>query len=404
MKGSGNASRNSWNRDRRKALKKARRTRRDYGRARPAAFGSSRAALPDRSRGRNPHLLTARLALRAMRRLAFGTARRAVGNCGTLTESGTRPPPAHRMANQATVNSIERAAIWVTGGRKCFFCGQLLSFRNLEVDHLIPRSSKANTVDELRSELGLPSDFNLESFLNRVPTHADCNRRKRHDLMSRHNLRYYFEIWGKAQPKLRQELERFKTQSDVDELVTQLLGQIHAGAISVREIVDLISVKSPDLAIQPSDPMVICLSCMVEDFENLPFPPPQLYDRMEQDLLTNLRGHLRRPLAMTEPSARDGESLSVRVAVWYSDLERIESAGIEPWSITELVPYTELYNEVGPSLYTEALQDSLDSILTAEREGCPECGAPVAVSSGASESGEYVVATCTSCGWNDFHG
>ena len=57
LKGSGNASRNTWNRDGRKALK-ARRTRRAYGRARSAALGAGGAALPARSRGRNPHRLT----------------------------------------------------------------------------------------------------------------------------------------------------------------------------------------------------------------------------------------------------------------------------------------------------------------------------------------------------------
>ena len=71
-----------------------------------------------------------------------------------------------------------RTAIWRTNDGRCFFCEEAVPFRELEIDHLIPRVTNTTRLSELMNSLDLPNDFHLDHLLNLVPTHGACNRRK----------------------------------------------------------------------------------------------------------------------------------------------------------------------------------------------------------------------------------
>ena len=83
------------------------------------------------------------------------------------------------MAEQR-YDSFERRAIWEAHGKRCAYCGQPLSFAELQIDHILPRALLKDDEqwDRIRGEQGLPAEFNLLGYENVQPSCRACNERK----------------------------------------------------------------------------------------------------------------------------------------------------------------------------------------------------------------------------------
>lgn len=70
-----------------------------------------------------------------------------------------------------------RTTLWEAYNRRCFFCKQVIDFRNMEVDHIIPQSlwKKPEKLKKVLKKLGLNEYFEKNSYYNLVPTHSSCN-------------------------------------------------------------------------------------------------------------------------------------------------------------------------------------------------------------------------------------
>ena len=64
---------------------------------------------------------------------------------------------------QQTFSIIDRRAFWEAHYRKCAYCGELVRFLALQIDHVIPESlaSKPDDLAAAKSAYGLPDDFDL---------------------------------------------------------------------------------------------------------------------------------------------------------------------------------------------------------------------------------------------------
>ena len=74
----------------------------------------------------------------------------------------------------------ERYGIWLAHKQSCWICRTPVSYIDMQVEHIIPADLK-NRQDELHAlieHLGLPSDFQIESYENWRPSHHNCNRDK----------------------------------------------------------------------------------------------------------------------------------------------------------------------------------------------------------------------------------
>lgn len=63
---------------------------------------------------------------------------------------------------------------------KCYLCGVPLDLTSMAVDHVVPEHLLAtpSLLDAVKSELGLPASFDLNSFENWMPACNSCNGRK----------------------------------------------------------------------------------------------------------------------------------------------------------------------------------------------------------------------------------
>lgn len=74
----------------------------------------------------------------------------------------------------------ERNGIWIAHNQACWLCRRPVSFEDMQVEHMLPVDLKSRP-DELARVLekfGLEPGFDIESFDNWRPSHADCNSRK----------------------------------------------------------------------------------------------------------------------------------------------------------------------------------------------------------------------------------
>lgn len=74
----------------------------------------------------------------------------------------------------------QRHAIWTVHLEKCYLCSKPIDLLSMQVDHIIPESLLENKDDlsNVISGFGLPSNFDLNSYSNWMPSCSACNRSK----------------------------------------------------------------------------------------------------------------------------------------------------------------------------------------------------------------------------------
>jgi hypothetical protein len=126
--------------------------------------------------------------------------------------------------------------------------------------------------------------------------------------------------------------------------------------------------------------------------------------------MTNLRAGATSVSVRTEASARNGETLSLRVAFWNLDLDQLDQTNIEPWKILEVSPYSEVYDQDWDRIFSRAvietyhgiIRDPEDTIFGLGR--CPNCGSTELHRSEATDyygDETYYFIACTECGWGE---
>jgi 5-methylcytosine-specific restriction endonuclease McrA len=99
-----------------------------------------------------------------------------------------------------------RYGLWKANGMRCLYCGHLVQYGELEIDHIIPACTGDTELERLRLTLGLGAEFYLGDTRNLAPAHHDCNRKKADTQFNEAALGFYLGTWAKKQDKLRQEL------------------------------------------------------------------------------------------------------------------------------------------------------------------------------------------------------
>lgn len=314
-----------------------------------------------------------------------------------------------------------RAALWRAYEARCFFCQTPIAFAELEVDHLIPGSlrDEDRVLCDLLSRLGLPPNFNLASLDNLVPTHARCNRRKSNLLFSDTSLRYYIELARARLPRVKEEIDRITVQTTNECVLVSVADRIERGLLSRDEVLRVLSVQSTEPPQPVSEPLVIGLSANVAELKRsgdlpkeAPAEYPQLCDWLERDLLSSLRAKGPAVVIPCEASERNGETLGVRVASWAFDLDRLPSIVAPWWELTEVAPYSEVYESPPDSLFLKALVQTANKAVRTSNSSrplacCPACGSR---NLSWSEDSAYHLADdlyyfvkCRDCNWCEEH-
>lgn len=141
------------------------------------------------------------------------------------------------MAEQR-FSRIDRWAFWEAYDRRCAYCGELVRFLTLEIDHIIPENlaSKPDDLAALKSAYGLPDDFDLRSELNLVAACGPCNGKKLAKLYPPGEIMIIREMARKKAETIAKLREKCGKESESDLLMARLGTAIESGAVSRGEI------------------------------------------------------------------------------------------------------------------------------------------------------------------------
>jgi hypothetical protein len=310
-----------------------------------------------------------------------------------------------------------RAGLWRAYECRCFYCQIPITFVELEIDHLLPESllNDINTFQSIISRLGLPSDFDLHSLDNLVPTHNQCNRRKSDLVFSDSSMRYYIELARDRLSRVKEEMERITVQSTNERILLTIADRIERGLLSREEVIRLLPIQKSDKVLPISEPLIIGFSVNVIVLQasgELPNGTPiiysQLCDWLEYRLLSTLRAKGLTLVVPCESSERNGETLSIRVASWALDLDNLQNLLDIWWTITEVMPYSEIYDSSPEPLFMKALiQGANKAVRTTDISRpwafCPSCGSEKLVWSEDSAyhliDDIYYFVKCQDCNW-----
>ncbi|WP_375773125.1 hypothetical protein NR798_20285 [Archangium gephyra] len=315
--------------------------------------------------------------------------------------------------SKQNIPTVLRMALWRANGFKCWYCDQLIDYFDLQVDHIIAETTPAKRVEELITKLGLPSNFTLNSTLNLVPAHHRCNRKKSDIELPEQSLRHYFDLWRTKQPAVQKERERLEKQTANGKLLSLLASRIATGQLMLGEVLNAIqSSKPPHTKSSSSEPLVVCFSINVMELlesntlpNDAPNEYPPLCDWLEKNLSDKVRTEITSPCVQTEPSGRNGETLSVRMAFWNLDVTALEKASLGDWQVLEVMPFSEIYEDGWDELFSRATVQAYHTIMQRDADRCPRCGGKgvsVRELTDYEHDEAYYIYECKECGWYDW--
>jgi len=87
-----------------------------------------------------------------------------------------------------SIDRYTKQALWEAHKKRCFYCGESLSFNNIQVDHVIPVIAFEGQEQEIRNKYNLDSQFHFNSLDNYVPACQGCNTTRKRDIVSKNGI------------------------------------------------------------------------------------------------------------------------------------------------------------------------------------------------------------------------
>ena len=145
--------------------------------------------------------------------------------------------------NKYKFNLIERQSLYDAYDRRCFYCGELVYFRELQIDHIVPENLIQNKTkyEAFIFESGLSDSFKINSYQNWVPSHSRCNNRKSGAMFELKTTLYYLGLVERKIEKILKIENSIKSKIDSDILLTTITLALSENKLDFSEIKSLVS-------------------------------------------------------------------------------------------------------------------------------------------------------------------
>ena len=120
-------------------------------------------------------------------------------------------------------DQIVRRTLWNAYNRKCSYCNNPIQYNNFNIDHIIPESMGNEEAIKLYD---LEKDFELNSYLNLVPTCFVCNSKKSNKKFEKQHILFYLNITRNILPKIN-ELEKKFREKDKESEISAVFNTAH---------------------------------------------------------------------------------------------------------------------------------------------------------------------------------
>lgn len=121
-----------------------------------------------------------------------------------------------------------RVALFEEYDGRCFYEGTPIRFKDMHIDHIIPKSIKdREMLETIGKELGLPHDFNVNSLYNLVPCSPNSNLCKNKSVYPIHYLeKLILDTSSKKVGKIKQRIQNLSQNYKDDKQFTKLLARL----------------------------------------------------------------------------------------------------------------------------------------------------------------------------------
>jgi hypothetical protein len=148
----------------------------------------------------------------------------------------------------AAVSDATRLALFLAWGQRCVWCKLPLTFRDMEVEHLIPKSLADEKLTAVLTQHGLPDDYDLYATANLAPSCGGCNSGKGARLPPDTPIvSLLLELARERAPKIEADAQAFATQQKVDVALGVIMATAESGALDgeaksmLRDAVDTLA-------------------------------------------------------------------------------------------------------------------------------------------------------------------
>lgn len=140
-------------------------------------------------------------------------------------------------------NLIERQSLYEAHEKRCFYCGEIVFFRELQIDHIIPENllSNKSKYEKFLLDSGISDSFEINSYQNWVPSHSRCNNRKSGGLFDIKTTFYYLGLAQRKIEKIKKIETSIKSKLDSDILLTTITFALSENTIDSSEIKNLVA-------------------------------------------------------------------------------------------------------------------------------------------------------------------
>jgi hypothetical protein len=145
---------------------------------------------------------------------------------------------------QANFSLIERRAIWEAYNKRCAYCDGALSFRSLEIDHVVPQSAD----EAVFRSLELSPTYDVHSTSNLVASCRACNSKKRDRALLVRQLAIVLAMSAERASVVEALKVKFREQGTREKYVLGLSTALANGTISQRDVfaaIEAINVNNP---------------------------------------------------------------------------------------------------------------------------------------------------------------
>ncbi len=229
----------------------------------------------------------------------------------------------------------------------------------LTVDHIVPEVflDKPDEWVKYLKECPIESsfmDFSINDYGNWVPAHESCNYRKGNEPFPPAATIFYLALAKRRLARIKIELDSFDKSRKKKKVLDDLASYYDSGVVSKEEI--SLVLETIEYRHYSREPVVITYGLRIQDAieqrvlgEELLSRHWYLCDWLENELMNHLKSLSSYAFHYTEPSLRNGESLSVRLVFPEVSRDEVDKLSLHHfslpcWDLLEMETFYNIYN------------------------------------------------------------
>lgn len=134
-----------------------------------------------------------------------------------------------------------RVAIWRAHSQKCAYCGDFISYAELDIDHVIPETLTTDPAEfeRVKADFGVVGNFGINSVQNLLPAHRHCNRIKSNRIFNPSRARFFLEVASSKESAVRRHIASLQLQNQKEQVLVAIQNAFETGVIKLDEVTNL---------------------------------------------------------------------------------------------------------------------------------------------------------------------